>query len=595
MKNTKRRKVKPKPKVELQTLPKPERLEVWSRRAWLGIFVLVLLFSLGLKIYKADYSGVIYDESMTFFHFSQTLDDAVGKFTSTNNHVLNSVLVYFAYQWFGTYEHFVRVFSLSAGIIFSLSLAYVIYKTIQSAPLRVAALAWISFVPFVFDYSYYARGYAYMLAALMMQLALILFLLEHKIRFRFFWIPVLAFSLLNFISFGALISSVLVLGAMNLVFVFFYAPRIFRDPPSRWQPVLFSGVGIFLATFLFVFLLFHKIYDKILDNPVFQEISGGWFGWPTFVLTFRRVFLVQVLQAGLSWEKFVWGAALLSLVLITGVSIYCIAGAFRTQTDKAVWSRPRIGNLLLLAAAAAGLFLLFLGVFQEKNLSRGGYKVMAAFFLFVSAGALAWKSLFQIHYQKNLIPLVTGWTWVIVIFYGVVINKSIGLARNNVYFIPLVILTGAILLDRVLGRLPRPAWRHALTGVGCFAMVALLARNPVSPHYCYSRGASISRPLLRKLTALDPHRVWKIAITKDLSWTMQFLYYREFGYRFLLPRDVKEPAKVEWDLVIFPLQKAPENAVCFDRDYFDKANCAVVINNPKLLQDKKFHDRIRPK
>ena len=256
MKQTRKRKVRPKKEKALPTLEQRNAKSLWLRRGWMAVFLLVLLFSIGLKIYKADYSGLIYDEVLSFQDYGHSLKDAVGGFKSTNNHILNSVFICFGYNLFDSYIHFVRIFSLIAGILFSLSLAYVICKTIRSNALRVATLAWISFIPVVFDYTYYARGYAYMLLVLMLQFALILFLLDHKIRFRYFWVPALAFSGLNFLSLGSLLSSVLPIAAMNLTFIFFYAPRIFRDARTRWQPIVYTGVTTAVVTFVLVFLLY---------------------------------------------------------------------------------------------------------------------------------------------------------------------------------------------------------------------------------------------------------------------------------------------------------------------------------------------------
>ncbi len=589
MKNTKRRKVKPKPKVELQTLSKPDRLLVWSRRAWIILFLLVLLFSLGLKIYKADYTGLIYDEVLTFQDYGHSFQEAVGSFKSTNNHILNSVFVYFGYTLFGSYIHFVRIFSLSSGILFSLSLAYVIYKTISSNALRVAALVWISFIPVVFDYTYYARGYAYMLAVMMLQFALILFLLEHKIHMRNFWIPALAFSLLNFLSLGALLSSVLLIAAMNLTFVCFYAPRIYRDARNRWQPIVYTGVTTALITFVLVFLLYHKVYDKIFENSEYLKISKEWHGWPTFVGLFRRVFLVQVFQGRLSWERYGWGIALILMGVAAGVCFYRFVRTVRHNAAKSFWTRAEFRHLMLLVAGGCWLTLIFWGVLREINLGTGAYKTILILSIFFSAIVLVWQSVFQIHLARNLILIVTVFCWLITIFYGLILDKSIGLVRNNVHFIPLMILSGAILADRWLGCVPKPVWRHVLTGVCFCGMIILLARNPVSPYYSYSRGASISRPLLRKLKELDPTKTWIIAFHPErAAWRLPFGYYGyhtkfythyRMNFRLVIPY-------TRGDVEIYPLDKAPPNANYLDRDYFAKANCAVVINRRPLPKPK---------
>ena len=153
-------------------------------------------------------------------------------FTTTNNHVLNSVLMYYAHKYFSFYEHFIRIPSLSAGIMFSLSIAYVVYKTVRSRALQVAALALVSLVPFVFNYSFLARGYSFALAGIFAEIAFVLWLFDHKIKFRYWPIPVVVISLMNFLAFGAMLSSILLLAAFNITFILLYSPKAFSNGPS---------------------------------------------------------------------------------------------------------------------------------------------------------------------------------------------------------------------------------------------------------------------------------------------------------------------------------------------------------------------------
>ena len=127
-------------------------------KVFVFLFFMILLSSVALKIYKADRTGIIYDESLTFHRYCDSVRTALTRFdpddaSSTNNHVLNSIFIHYAQRCFGFYEHFIRIPSLLAGIVFSLTVAYIIYKTIHSGPMRVVSLAMVSLVPFVFDYS----------------------------------------------------------------------------------------------------------------------------------------------------------------------------------------------------------------------------------------------------------------------------------------------------------------------------------------------------------------------------------------------------------------------------------------------------------
>jgi len=204
-----------------------------GRRIFYAIFLLVVVFSIGIRIYKADFAGITYDERANFALFGDSLDSALKVYTTTNNHVLNSVFMYCAHKYFRSYEHFIRIPAVLAGIFFVLALAYIVRKLIQSEVLRISSMGLISLVPFVVDYSIMARGYTYGLAGTFIQIALIIWLLDHKVRTVFWWMPVVIISLMNFVAFGAILSSILLLAAINLTFVFLYSNKIYRQKDSR--------------------------------------------------------------------------------------------------------------------------------------------------------------------------------------------------------------------------------------------------------------------------------------------------------------------------------------------------------------------------
>ena len=115
------------------------------------LFIVILAGIISFKIYKADRTGIIFDEARTFRSYAYSVNQALSSYSRPNNHILNSIFIYYAHKHFGNYEHFVRLPSLTAGICFSLALAYIIYMTIHAWALRMVSLAMISLVPVVFD------------------------------------------------------------------------------------------------------------------------------------------------------------------------------------------------------------------------------------------------------------------------------------------------------------------------------------------------------------------------------------------------------------------------------------------------------------
>ena len=491
-------------------------------------FFLVLLFSLVLKIYKAHYIGITYDEAMTFMHYCPDVHTALTNFNSTNNHVLNSVFICWAHKFFGSYEHFIRIPSLMAGIIFSLALAYVVYKLISSPALKVVTLALVSLVPFIFDYSFLARGYAFGLAAITSQIAFVLWLLKRKISYRYWYGPVLVISLLNFISFGAMMSSVITLAAFNLTFIFFGVPRIFSDAPGKKYPLILTGSMIFFLSAAASFLLHKGIYKNIFNNDVFLEISSTWQGWSSFVELLKGLLVVEIFSTG-----------------------------------------SRGGNILL---GAALILLSISGCFHLDKFRRA-----------IKAGN--WRTYLSNADRESFLLVVTGLTAVFMFIYGVALHKSLGLVRNNIFMVPLLLISGAITLDRFAGGLKNKVLSHAVCFIvfGIFAGVVL--HNPPSLYHNGSIGTSISGPLLRKLKAVDPDKIWMLAFSKEKNLAyMAFTYYRQFGYHFKQAREQEQP-----DVVICTIDEMssrneiPTQPLCLEWDCFRKADSVVLLNKPLPL------------
>ena len=130
------------------------------------LFWAVLLFAITMLLYRADGTGMSHDESKSFARYSKDIHTATHKFNSTNNHVLNSIFMHYAHNMFGSYEQFIRVPSTGAGIIFMLSVSYIIRKTVRSKPLQLVSMLLLCFSNSYYSYLFMARGYSYALMSL---------------------------------------------------------------------------------------------------------------------------------------------------------------------------------------------------------------------------------------------------------------------------------------------------------------------------------------------------------------------------------------------------------------------------------------------
>jgi len=492
-----------------------------GRKVFVFLFFVFLLSAIGLKIYKADRAGISYDESLTFQRYCDSVHTALTSFdpadaSSTNNHLLNSIFIHYAQKYFGFYEHFIRIPSLLAGIVFSLALAYIVYKTIQSGPMRVVSLAMVSLVPFVFDYSYLARGYSFALAGIYAEIAFVLWLLERKIPLRFWPIPVVVISLMNFLVFGSMMSSMIVLAGFNAVFILLYSHRIFSDVSNKVKPVILNLVSISAITGVSVFLLYRHIYKDILGGRVMVKINKGWRGWPSFVEYLRNLLVRKVFGPTDILGTIIFWAAIVLIVVGVVIYIYRLRKAIKAR----LWPE-----------------------YVNDN-------------------------------PASFVLIVTCVTIAILFTYSVILNRSPGLprrVRSQIFLIPMTLTSGLIILDRLASQMRQKSMRRIMCGVVIAVVVLVTVRNLPSP---YRMGSStISGPVLRKLKAIDPDKTWNIAFSEKMRlFYMGFLYYRQFDYKFNIVR------QGEYDVLICREEERPAGAVSLNWAPFSDSNSRVVIN-----------------
>ncbi|MFC1781975.1 hypothetical protein ACFL02_00125 [Planctomycetota bacterium] len=489
-----------------------------SRKVFIFLFGAVLLATIVFKIYKADQAGIIFDESRTFRDFARSPHAALNFYSSPNNHVINSLLIYYAHKLFSFYEHFIRIPSLIAGILFSLALAYIVTRTFSSYLIRIVMFGLVSLVPAVFDYSFVARGYAFGLAGIYMEIALALWLLKHRIKYQYLWIPVLLISALNFLALGAVLTSIFFLFSINLIFVLFYSSKVLREPPiKRWKPIIFNGIGIFLITAVSSYLLYRGLLDKIPNNENLQAMANRWKGWPTFV-SFLNTMLVK--------------------------------GVFRPN-DTAGIIIFRVVLVLLVASIAYHIyrFIRKVKAGQAHEYLPGGD-------------------------PGNFVLMVTGTAFLLMFIIGVVLKKSLGFERNIVFFVPMALLSLGIILDRFgcwFGmRLRGQALRAVLAGV----IIAVTIHN--RPSYCYAIGGqSVSGPLLRRLKAIDPDKTWKITLTEKTKNHRLAINFYEKYYNFTWV------GSDNYDVMVCQKDEMlAQQLIYLDWDFFRNFNCAVLVNFP---------------
>jgi len=481
---------------------------------WLGLFLLVLAGGIGLKIFKADVSGITYDEAFTYTNFGQDVDAALHYYRNpNNNHVINSLLICGVNKYFRNYEHFIRIPSVISGVLFSLALAAIVVQVIRSNLLKVVILAAVTLNAFAFDLSFLARGYSHALAAIYWGIAFVIWLLNHPVRYRNWPIVIVAMAAVNLVAFGSMLSCFWVLAGFNLVVVLVYSSRIYQaGPPQRYNLPL-HALGITALSGAVLFALYHGLYRQILAA---KESFGNYpFG----------VYMQQLL-----WDNMVNPQSYLRVFTFYG----------------------------LIGLIAVGLTFYAGHLF---HLIKAGRRELAGY---INSGG-------------GFIVLVTVASFLVMFLYRVVLKLSIGFPRNGVFLLPLVLLTIGLLADRAAQSSQNQHFQRWFTVMAVIIFAAITWQN-LPDSYAVQRVhdwhlQSMSGPLLRRLKAIDDRRTWNIAVTSETkNFRMGAYYYQMFGYHFSFV------GRENYDVVIlYKTEKLP-GGICLDRNFFQRFNCQVIVS-----------------
>lgn len=498
---------------------------------------IILLASIGLKVFKADVSGITYDESMTSMRYCDSVERAVTSFdreneSSTNNHLLNSIFIHYAKKYFGSYEHYIRIPSLIAGIVFSLSIFYIIRKSVGSKLICLAGVGSVLLVPMVFDYSLLARGYAFGLAGIYGGVAFVIYLLGHKIRYRYWFLPAVVMIAINYLCLGAMMSSLIILVCLNAVFVLFYCYKIV-DAGGRWlRLIIYNSVTILAGTAGSVFYLYRHIYLDVINSRSLAKIAKRWHGWNSLGKYLDELILQNVLKS---------------------------------DTD--------IGTIVFyIMAIMVVCSILYYAYIAIRKFSREGFRQVmqsdsaASFMLAFSSISIA------------AIIVVCG-----------IFKRSPGLLRSQVFLIPLVLIWAMVLLDQFADRIKVSKVKMTFIVLTSLLFATIAVGNIPSPYHVMS--SSMSGPALRKLKGINAVHPWSITFSKDYRLCyMGFVYYRQFDYNFkMAPGGSSFKGPGVSDIFICGYSEAEKGSVCLDEKYFKELGCALLVH-PGLAKSGAIDD-----
>ncbi|MCK4999209.1 MAG: hypothetical protein KAS23_06730, partial [Anaerohalosphaera sp.] len=369
----------------------------WPNVFYWAALILLTGFAIGLRIYKSHIAGISFDEAYTFIYYACDLEKALGSFSRINNHVFNSFLIYFAYKWFGNYEHFMRLPALVAGIWYILASIVLVHLTIQRKWLRFSVLGLLFFSVKVFEYTYLARGYSFMFAAITTQLVLVAYWSKHPIKASYWWLVVLLMSVMNFISFSSMLSAAFPLVAVNVTFIFLFSTHIYSPVPKYWKRVAIHLSGIFLLSTAFIALLFKNL------------------------LTAKGLFRVTRYNPK-----------------VTGINIPSYL--HKMLVEEVFRPDDLLGNLLLWGVSA----LLVISV------------VWFARRVYLSVRQKQFKSLFFSNPAISYVTVVVLASFFMLFVFNIVLNKKLVHTRYHLYLLPLTTILFVIMLDSLISAIKSP-------------------------------------------------------------------------------------------------------------------------------------------
>jgi hypothetical protein len=178
--------------------------------------IVAVASGVGLRIYKANYTGITYDEVSSQGDFGMSCHSALTSYVNpNNNHVLNSVLLNFSRVHFARFEHYPRLHAMFFGGIYCIAAGWLAWSLIGNRLLRVLLVVLLVLQYAVFDLSYLARGYSIAIGAFYLAMAILVYLAGRPLRPRHLWIAAGALTVANVLCLGSMLSAIAIVVALN--------------------------------------------------------------------------------------------------------------------------------------------------------------------------------------------------------------------------------------------------------------------------------------------------------------------------------------------------------------------------------------------
>ncbi len=485
----------------------------------LFVFIL-LLFVVGLRVYKAFTVGVIGDEIRTYNRYTSDVLTALTHFESTNNHLLNSVCIAVLRQLgVDTFANFLRIPALVCSVFFCLAIFNILVKVVSNKVVFVSMLIFILLNRFVFDLSILARGYSFGLAAIFLELA---HLVNCKDSFNklISWKTVSAVIILNVIAVVGISPSLIYVSAINIVY-FGYVLQAGRSE-CRLRSALYTVAAVSFMSLLLTLMLYWNVIPQFLDNA------------KSFGDTYAR-------QRGV--YKY------LTMVLFDP-----LISMARVGSREYVLTRG-IGYVFLIYLFITGLVLLF-------RLKAGKVRDIVC----------------------HPVIMVLGISVIFLAVQRYVFNVSLGFPRNNVFILVLFMLSISILLDKVaaIDSLGRNVSNIGMFFVLALLSVNHVRLSTINIMHWEWVEQSMPWQLVHQLHDISADKEWRFKLGENSMKLFEpiFKYYDEFGYKSCIVNDDSYDLYFTRDY----LEEKEGYGLSFFPEKYDMYHCHILVNPaPKKL------------
>ena len=497
--------------TEEETVKKDASRTMYNVLFWATVAILILA-----RFYKAHNTGIIHDEHWTLRDFCTDFHTALTNYSSTNNHILNSISIIITRSLFGSYDHFVRIHSCLWSAVFCLSAGWLIMNIVKSRILQYLLMLTVLTNWFIFDLSYLARGYSMSLGICTFTLAVYSHIIEKNNLAMFSQWKILALQIvMNFISIGSMLSSVNIVFAINIA----YAAAILVLWRRKDLKIKEAGVkiGILISgSALSLLMLYGSVLSKLRQATVdFKEEPLLAYAQKTLWAPFIKLSFI---------DRELYKSCELWLTIVLCFIGVCLAAVIITK-------------------------LISLAKRNEVALSPATM-LTTVFIITIAVKIIQYKAM----------------------------GISLGMPRNSVFTLMLIILLGGIIIDSAMGLANRNIVARLLFAAVtiCVIMPFIYINNLPSLNavdvrpFDWGKQSAVG-PLARKLKRIDDSRLWNVRLDGYADCLGgPISYYKNFGYK------INRTKGNDFDLLIVREHEQNKKYRYFEYDYFTDFHCCVI-------------------